>query len=107
MTESTLLKKIRQAINLDGRARIVRNTVGFDSERKVHYGLGIGSADLVGLLRSGRVFTLEVKAPGGRVQPEQAAWLAAVRRWGGFAAIVRSVAEALAALDRAEAGACE
>lgn len=106
MSEAVLQAKIRQAINLDGRARLVRNSVGFDAERKVRYGLGVGSADLVGCLRgSGRLFALEVKTPEGRLSPEQLAWLGAVQRLGGFAAVVRSVPDALAALERALAGA--
>lgn len=108
MTETTIMKKIRKAVNLDGRARLVRNNTGFDLQTKVRYGLGIGGADLVGLLRdSGRVFAIEVKTPIGRLSAEQKAWLAAVRRFGGFAAVARSETEALAAVDRACAGAIE
>lgn len=101
------MRQIREAVNLTGRARLVRNQVGFDQERKLRYGLGIGSADLVGVIPGGRLFALEVKTSAGRTTPEQLAWLRAVRRWGGFAAIVRSVDDAIAALGRAEQGACE
>lgn len=108
MTESAIQSAIRQAVNLDGRARIVRNAVGYAADTKVRYGLGVGSADLVGILvGSGRVFALEVKTPIGRLRPEQKAWLAAVRQKGGFAAVVRSPEEALAALERALQGLSE
>ena len=106
--EAYHLAAIKKAINNDGRARVARNSVGFDAERRVRYGLGVGSPDLVGILRgSGRVFCLEVKSDRGRASEEQLAWARAVRRLGGFAAVVRSEAEAMAALERAIAGASE
>lgn len=89
-------------------------------EKFLRGGLGDGSADLIGILSlsvlltrpdgsqvcqtTGRFVALEVKKPGGRVEPEQEAWLEAVRRAGGFAAVVHSPEEALAALDRARRG---
>lgn len=104
--ETVIMRNVRLALNRTGRARLVRNNVGVDAAHGIRYGLGVGSADLVGMLRSGRVFCLEVKA-GGRTTREQAAWLASVRRWGGFAAVVRSVEDAMAALERAEQGESE
>lgn len=107
--ETPIMAAIRKAVNCDGRARLVRNNVGFDAEKKVRYGLGVGSADLVGFLLDGsaRLFCIEVKTPTGRLSPEQRAWIGAVRRNHGFAAVARSVPEAMAALERALAGACE
>jgi hypothetical protein len=69
-------------------------------------GLGKGSADLVGLLApKGRWVSLEVKRlSGGRISPEQHAWIHLVRSFGGFACVVRSVDDALAALERARMG---
>jgi hypothetical protein len=70
-------------------------------------GLAIGSADLIGCL-NGRFVALEVKKPKtGRESDEQTAWLASVRRVKGFAATVRTVEEARAAIDRARKGALE
>ncbi len=107
MSETGLMRQIRKALNDTHRVRVVRNSVGFDEIRGLRYGLGIGSADLVGILRSGRVFVIEVKTPRGRTRPEQRTWAAAIRRWGGFAAFARSIDEALAALERAENGESE
>lgn len=104
MRESTIQAQIRQALNLTNRVRIVRNATGFDLEHKQRYGLGIGGADLVGLLLSGRGFALEIKTPIGRLSKEQTAWLSAFRRFGGFAAVARSLDDAMAALIRAESG---
>jgi VRR-NUC domain len=122
--EAALAKSIRIAVEQDGRARVVPNPVGlyvswalvsrarttgdWSDVAKTHpiaCGLGKGSSDLVGILKGGRALALEVKMPSGRMQPEQPLWLAAVRKWGGFAAVVRSPAEAIAAIDRAERGA--
>ena len=103
--ETALSKSIRLALNRTMRVRLMDNEVGVDTIKGVRYGLGTGSADLVGILKSGRVFCLEVKTPSGRVRPEQNAWLESVRRWGGFAAVVRSLDDAVAALARAEQGA--
>lgn len=111
MRESTIQAAIRKAIALDGRALVTRNNVGvLEDERgvPVRFGLGVGSADLVGLLiPSGRVFCLEVKQPGKHPTAYQQAWARAVRARGGFVATVHSVPEALAALERACQGASQ
>ena len=53
------------------------------------------------------VAELEVKTAVGRASTEQRQWLELVRRHGGFAAVVRSVEEAHAAIARARTGAKE
>ena len=108
MRETAIMAAIRKAVNTDGRVRLVRNNTGQDQQTRVRYGLGKGGADLVGILRGpGRVVALEVKTPVGRLSTEQRLWLASVRRFGGFAAVAHDVPEALAAVDRACAGASE
>jgi hypothetical protein len=73
-----------------------------------HAGLPKGSSDLIGVLAPlGRFVALEAKTPRGRLTPDQKAWLALVRRFGGFATSVRSVEDALAALERARRGETE
>lgn len=74
----------------------------------VPYGLGVGSPDLVGILRIvvagitlGMWFCLEVKPLEGELEPEQVKCHAAWRAFGAFIETVRSPAEARAALDRA------
>ena len=54
-----------------------------------------------------RLFVLEVKTPVGRATPEQKNFLRVVRMAGGFGAFVRSVDDAIAALERARKGASE
>ena len=94
MRETSLMRAIRAAVNVLPGARFWRNNVGVDSERGVRYGLGIGSADLVGVVH-GTFVALEVKTTTGRVSDDQTRWLDAVRRCGGVAEVVRSVEDAV------------
>lgn len=91
--------------------------------RPIVSGLGAGSADLVGIVpvlitpemvgrTLGVALALEVKLPadrarklaGGTVEPDQVRWLAAFRRLGGYAAVVRSIEEAVAAVVQCSKG---
>lgn len=49
---------------------------------------GKGVSDLIGVLRDGRFFALEVKRPGEKPSANQAAFLALVREAGGAAGVV-------------------
>lgn len=99
------MRAIRTAVCKTRLAVVYRNNVGFDVQRKMKFGLGIGSADLVGMLiggwNAGRVLAYEVKTPEGRLSKEQIAWIQAVNKRGGFAYCVRSVDEALEKLKEA------
>lgn len=100
MSETALQCAIHDAIALTGRGLLWRNNTGRIG--RVSFGLGIGGADLVGVVRpTGRFFALEVKTATGRLSPEQRAWARAVTAAGGFVACVRSVDEALRALEEA------
>lgn len=68
----------------------------------IRVGMGVcpGWPDLV-VLAQGRVLFLEVKAAGGRLRPEQAAFRDRVRAEGHGWALVRSVDEALEAAANA------
>lgn len=111
MREAEIQQQIRLALGSEPDLVLWRNTVGVgtqDDGRKQRFGLAIGSSDLVGILApAGRWVALEVKSEKGRVRPEQKLFLELVRGRGGFAAVVRSVDEAKAALERARAGASE
>jgi hypothetical protein len=64
--------------------------------RPVGTGLPTGFSDLFGHRQSdARAFYIEVKTQTGRVRPEQAMFLAAMRKRGALAGIARSVEEAL------------
>lgn len=101
MRESDLMRSIMVALSADGHF-VARANVGLfytRDGRPVTTGLPPGFSDLFGH-RAGdcRAFYMEVKAPTGRVRPEQAAFIEAMRKRGAIAAVVRSVEEARAAL---------
>jgi len=110
-SESVVLAKVHQALAATGRCVIWRNQTGAlpavgrgGRTYPVRFGLGVGGADLVGLMRpSGRFLALEVKSARGQQTPEQRAWARAVQEAGGFYAVVRSAEEALEALEAAGA----
>jgi hypothetical protein len=95
---------IREAVVKLGLALLWRNNVGVASygpfsAGKVRYGLGIGSADLVGvMIGTGRFVAIEVKSPTGRQSTEQKLWGEAVRRAGGIYLLARTPEEAVAGL---------
>lgn len=88
--ESDFMGAIRDALCKCG-ALIWRNNSGiatWESGQRTRYGLGIGSADLVGLFR-GRFVAVEVKAARGAVSPDQVAWRRAVEQAGGLYVLAR------------------
>lgn len=104
--ETDILKEIMVALGNEPDLRIWRNNVGALSDvtgRVVKYGLCPGSADLIGILRPGRFFALEVKTDrkGSKPSDDQINWAIVVREMGGFYAVVRSVADAQFALGQA------
>ena len=50
-----------------------------------------GCSDIIGQLKSGVVLAVEVKAAGGRLREEQAAFLALINKHGGVAFVACSV----------------
>lgn len=79
----------------DAPCRVWRNSVGSDTFTHVRYGLGVGSADLVGLtVPMGQFLACEIKTPVGRLSDEQVAWLTTARNLGGIAVVLRSSEEA-------------
>jgi hypothetical protein len=50
--------------------------------------------DILGVMADGRALALEVKRPGGRIRPGQAALIARIVAAGGLAAVVESVDQA-------------
>lgn len=118
MKESALQVQVRLALSGAG-VLAFRNNVGaaeFWNEHRqtpdhVAFGVGgPGGSDLLCCV-DGRWVALELKAPGARTKPARAAlqeqFRALVRANGGFATVVRSVDEALAAVARAKEGASE
>lgn len=123
MRESKIQKAVRLALSDAGHLSF-RNNVGTaefwnegrDDTDHVAYGIGgPGGSDLIALVRMpaghARFVALELKAPGARTKPARAAaqeqFRRLVRSAGGFACVVRTVEEALAAAQRAREGASE
>lgn len=69
------------------------------SDRWLHFGKK-GSSDILGCLPGGRFLAVEVKAPDGRLSPEQKEFLEKIRGLGGLALVVKSMRELDAALRR-------
>lgn len=118
MKESQLQREVRVALSAPGQV-FFRNNIGEaefwneHQERPDHVAYGVGGAggsDLLGIV-GGRWTALELKAPGARTKPARAAlqeqFRRLVRSAGGFATVVRSVDEALAAVARCRAGESE
>jgi len=115
-SESKILSAIRKDLGREPDLVLWRLSQGGAVQREgqqaYRAGLSVnGAADLIGLLDSGaapgRFFALEVKSARGRQSDMQRLWGAVVRNFGGFYAVVRSVADARAALERARNGARE
>ena len=109
--EKNIQADIIAAINALPDATVWRNAIAhaeFYDERRggaafVRAGLPEGSADLIGCV-AGRFLALEVKRPGQKQRPAQVQWMGQVRHVRGFYAVVTSVAEALAAVERCRRG---
>lgn len=91
------MRAIMLALSADGHF-VTRTNVGTfwtKDGRPVKVGTP-GESDLHGFRASdARAFFLEVKTATGAVRPEQLAFIAAMKKRGAIAAIVRSVTEAL------------
>jgi hypothetical protein len=96
------------------RVNAGRIVVGEGKSRRMYRGAEAGTSDLLLCVYCagmgcyaddvGRFCALEVKAPRGKATEAQAAFLERVRELGGFGAVVRSVDEALAAVERCRNG---
>jgi hypothetical protein len=105
MTEGELQHAIRIALGKEPDLVLWRNNCGVAKgpSGMIRYGLAVGSSDLVGMIGA-RFAAIEIKTPKGRLSPEQGMFLSLVASRGGFAAVVRSVDDAWAALAAARAG---
>lgn len=105
MSEAGIQQDIRLALGQCPAVRMFRNNVGAikaPDGRVIRYGLTTGSADLIGWQtvmitqdhvgqQFARFVSVEVKAPKGRLSPEQETWRQAVLKAGGIAVVARSV----------------
>jgi len=104
MSETTIMFAVRQALANEPDVLIFRNNVGFDRERRVKYGLALGSSDLVGVLtvrEVGVALFVEVKTPIGRMSDDQKRFREVVLKRGAVHIIARDVDNTMAALTEA------
>jgi len=108
--ETIIQRNIEAAIGAEPDFLLLRNSVGkahYTNEKTgktyhVPYGLGEGSADLVGVLAPwGTFIGMEVKDPNGVVEPHQGHNHEVWRRFGALVYVVRSVEDARQALKQA------
>ncbi len=59
-----------------------------------------GCPDVLGQLRDGRLLGVEVKAPKGKLRPEQAVMLERIRSGGGVAFVARDCLDVMRELSR-------
>lgn len=93
MTEADLTRACQLEATRIG-ARLMRNNVGCLPDVRgvpVHFGLGIGSSDLIGWCPDAVFLAIEVKLPGRKPTREQARFIEAVRMAGGRAGVAYSV----------------
>lgn len=102
MREQAVMQRVMLAASRLGW-RVFRNNVGVLLDARgvpVRYGLGNGSADLVGWRsvtitpemvgqQIAQLVAVEVKGPRGKVSEAQARWLATVEADGGLAIVAR------------------
>lgn len=98
MTERQIQDNVRLILGADRASIWWENPVGFDHEKKCHYGLFKGSADIIGCFR-GRFVGAELKTPIGRQSADQKKWQASLEeRAGGLYFLIRSEDDARAML---------
>lgn len=102
-TEGDISDEIRARLSKFPEVTLWRNNCGMLEDRNgtpLRYGLAIGSADLIGMLTvnaprdMARFLAIEVKVPGRKSTPEQAAWQDVVRKAGGLVDVCTSADEA-------------
>ncbi len=95
MSETALVKQILLALGNQPDFICWRNNTGKLADvngRWVTYGLGVGSADIIGVLAPWGLFiAFEVKTATGKTRPEQLNWGGAVAKHGGWYFVVHSV----------------
>lgn len=99
MSETALLTAVMATLRYEPGCKVMRNNSGARKGGKLRFGLGTGSADIICVVR-GSFLALELKVGKGKQSDEQVAWQREVEAAGGRYAVVRTVAEAQAAVRR-------
>ena len=94
---SQLIRDILSRFGADPRCRLMRHPTGFDPVRRIHYGQR-GSADILGVLSTGRALAIECKTGGAVLMKHQARWRRAFERMNGLYVLAKSVVDVANAL---------
>ena len=100
-TEADVLTQIRQLLALRQDVAFVwrlQSGLFIDGDRHIRVGFR-GMPDLIGMLRGGRLFCIEVKRPNGVHSVEQTETIAWVKSQGGLAGFASSIEEALQVIE--------
>jgi hypothetical protein len=102
--EKAIQNEILEALGPRRDLRIWRINTGvarsMDFKRVIRFGVP-GQADISGVLIDGRRLEIEVKTPTGRQSPQQKAFEAMIKSFGGVYILARSLADAVAGVERA------
>lgn len=97
-TESEILKSALELLRLKGAFCWRSNNTGVrrrDKSGREFWAFNgtLGVSDIIGVLPggSGRIITVETKAPGKKPTPHQSAFLAAIEAMGGLSLVVDDV----------------
>ena len=96
--EGLVLQQIEDYLRCCPAVRWWRNTPGKLPGYKI---ANPGQPDILGYVVGGWLIAIEVKAPGGKLSVEQAAWLADAKAAGVACGVVYSVEEAAAIVGEA------
>lgn len=99
---SSLLRAALRSSGLHHAAIEALGTAYHQLSPAIKYGLGVGSADVI-VCAWGRFLALEFKAEKGRQSEEQKSYEGAVEMAGGRYYIVRSIEDAIAAVEACRA----
>lgn len=96
VSEAKIQNEVRLYVGQQPDFVIYRNNTGkiMNGGRMVHFGLCVGSSDLIGVHKSGRFIAMELKTATGRASRQQADFINLINSMGGAAALIRSVKEA-------------
>jgi hypothetical protein len=103
--ESELVKGILNALEIKPDCYFWRNNTGafFVGKRMIRFGLK-GSADILGILRGGRLCAIEVKTEKGKLSDDQIRFGLLISDYGGLYLVARTVADAIRAVEAALGG---
>lgn len=99
--ESSVLRKVQEALWAAGGVHVMRNNAGSHRRKKP---IEVGSSDLICIVAPyGRWLCIETKRPkGGTEADHQKTWLTKMRNYGAVAGFVRTPEEALELLAQAQ-----